>query len=456
MSRPPTDTEVPARDDLRRRRRPAARPTAGGWPWWPATRTPTAFRVVYIFLRAADQRVELVAAGAPRRPVDPHPGRAVLPRRAGSSARSATCTASARTATRCRTGWSGTRTGPAAGTRCAATPTPPPRSTPTSDSFPFLEVEGDGVVRDPRRPDPRRAHRAGALPVLRRRGDHPADEGPAVVPAPRRREALRGHDARRRHRAGRTDQRRHRRRAHAWRSSWPSRTPPASTSTERPRRSARLLLELERLHNHVADLGALANDVGFGIAHAHTQPAARDAAAAQQGHDRAPAAARRHHHRRRPAAARCPTSTRSATSPREVAEIVDITLGPLRRRRPVHRHRRAERRAGRRSSARSATSPEPPASTSTPAATTRSLTSAPTFDAVVETGRRRAGPLPRPRPRGRRLRQRWPRPGSRAGARDQPRDRSRHDRGGPVRARRRRGLARHPRATASRSTPTGG
>jgi len=32
-----------------------------------------------------------------------------------------------------------------------------------------------------------------------------------------------------------------------------------------------LLLELERLHNHVADLGAIANDVGFGIAQAHAQ-----------------------------------------------------------------------------------------------------------------------------------------------------------------------------------------
>jgi Ni,Fe-hydrogenase III large subunit/Ni,Fe-hydrogenase III component G len=30
-----------------------------------------------------------------------------------------------------------------------------------------------------------------------------------------------------------------------------------------------ILLELERLHNHVADLGALCNDVGFGIANAH-------------------------------------------------------------------------------------------------------------------------------------------------------------------------------------------
>ncbi|OJZ75636.1 formate hydrogenase [Mycobacterium paraffinicum] len=32
-----------------------------------------------------------------------------------------------------------------------------------------------------------------------------------------------------------------------------------------------LLVELERLYNHAADLGALANDVGFGIAHAHAQ-----------------------------------------------------------------------------------------------------------------------------------------------------------------------------------------
>ncbi len=32
-----------------------------------------------------------------------------------------------------------------------------------------------------------------------------------------------------------------------------------------------LLLELERLHNHVADLGAMANDVGFGVVHTHAQ-----------------------------------------------------------------------------------------------------------------------------------------------------------------------------------------
>ncbi|WP_198416889.1 MULTISPECIES: NADH-quinone oxidoreductase subunit C [Cryobacterium] len=32
-----------------------------------------------------------------------------------------------------------------------------------------------------------------------------------------------------------------------------------------------LLLELERIYNHVSDLGSLANDVGFGIVHSHTQ-----------------------------------------------------------------------------------------------------------------------------------------------------------------------------------------
>ncbi len=31
-----------------------------------------------------------------------------------------------------------------------------------------------------------------------------------------------------------------------------------------------LLLELERLYNHITDIGAMANDVAFGIAHAHT------------------------------------------------------------------------------------------------------------------------------------------------------------------------------------------
>ena len=40
---------------------------------------------------------------------------------------------------------------------------------------------------------------------------------------------------------------------------------------ERTRAIRALLLEAERLYNHVNDLGAIANDVGYGIAHAHTQ-----------------------------------------------------------------------------------------------------------------------------------------------------------------------------------------
>ncbi|MFC5721663.1 NADH-quinone oxidoreductase subunit C [Streptomyces gamaensis] len=40
---------------------------------------------------------------------------------------------------------------------------------------------------------------------------------------------------------------------------------------EAARRARALLLELERLHNHVADLGALCNDVGHGILHARAQ-----------------------------------------------------------------------------------------------------------------------------------------------------------------------------------------
>lgn len=36
-------------------------------------------------------------------------------------------------------------------------------------------------------------------------------------------------------------------------------------------RARAMLLELERLHNHVADIGMICNDVAFGIAHAHAQ-----------------------------------------------------------------------------------------------------------------------------------------------------------------------------------------
>ena len=56
-----------------------------------------------------------------------------------------------------------------------------------------------------------------------------------------------------------------------WPTCWPSRTPSASRSIPQARAVRALLLEAERLYNHVNDLGAIANDVGYGIAHTHTQ-----------------------------------------------------------------------------------------------------------------------------------------------------------------------------------------
>lgn len=41
--------------------------------------------------------------------------------------------------------------------------------------------------------------------------------------------------------------------------------------TERAQAARAVLLELERLYNHVADIGALCNDVGYGILHTHAQ-----------------------------------------------------------------------------------------------------------------------------------------------------------------------------------------
>ena len=49
----------------------------------------------------------------------------------------------------------------------------------------------------------------------------------------------------------------------------PSRTLPATDVPRDAQRLRAILLELERLYNHVADIGALCNDVGFGVVHAH-------------------------------------------------------------------------------------------------------------------------------------------------------------------------------------------
>ena len=168
----------------------------------------------------------------------------------------------------CRAGWSGTRTGPSwHPMRTDAGPAP---QFAADGPLPVPHRRGHRGLRDPGRAGARRADRARPLPVLRRRRDRPAAEGAAVVRAPRHREALRGPPA-----TGAVDL--------AERISGDTSVGHAlahslavedALGVELPddaHRLRALLVELERLYNHVADLGALANDVGFGIANAHAQ-----------------------------------------------------------------------------------------------------------------------------------------------------------------------------------------
>ena len=123
-------------------------------------------------------------------------------------------------------------------------------------------------VRDSRRARARRRDRAGAFPVQRRgRDDHPYAIAP-VLHAQGYREAVRGTLAGAGRRARRAGVRRYQRRARA--RLLPGRGGGADTEAPRRARYLRvLLLELERLYNHVADFGAIANDTGFAVAHAH-------------------------------------------------------------------------------------------------------------------------------------------------------------------------------------------
>ncbi len=87
-----------------------------------------------------------------------------------------------------------------------------------------------------------------------------------------------------------------------------------------------LLLELERLHNHIADIGALCNDVAYGIAHAHTQRIRETLLRHHQtltGHRLLrggifPGGAKLLH---------TPDLSLIQTAARDLAEIVDIALG---------------------------------------------------------------------------------------------------------------------------------
>ncbi len=93
-----------------------------------------------------------------------------------------------------------------------------------------------------------------------------------------------------------------------------------------------MLLELERLHNHIADIGALCNDVGFGIVHAHTQRIRETAAAPQRSTPPATGCCAAASSPAAPPAPRCPTPPRSSPGRRRRrTSIVDIALGQQRR-----------------------------------------------------------------------------------------------------------------------------
>ena len=184
--------------------------------------------------------------------------------------RCATSTASSLPTTRCPIGWYGTATGHAAGTRCAETPTRHRASTVDVGSFPFLEVAGDGVYEIPVGP----VHAGLIEPghfrfsvvgetILRlkarlwfvHRGIEKLFEGRRPDDGIELAERVSGDTA-----VG-----------HTLAYVMAVEDAAGIEVTENDRLVRALLLELERLHNHIADLGALANDVGYGIANVHAQ-----------------------------------------------------------------------------------------------------------------------------------------------------------------------------------------
>ena len=212
-------------------------------------------------LRTGSRRRRPVRAGAPHRegPThDPEPGCGRLRRRSVRAGDPRPVRHQPRPATPCRHDSCGTTTGPTAGTRCDATPDPEPTFEPDIGSFPFLEVEVQGVYEIPVGP----VH-AGLIEPGHFRF---SVVGETILRMKARlwfvhrgiEKLLRGAAARRRHRARRAGQRRHRGRAHARvrhgrRGRLSALRSPTPTGC-----CERLLLELERMHNHVADLGALA------------------------------------------------------------------------------------------------------------------------------------------------------------------------------------------------------
>ena len=147
---------------------------------------------------------------------------------------------------------------------------PPPPFTDTDNPYPFLEVQGDGVYEIPVGP----VHAGVIEPghfrfsvvgesVLKlkvrlwftHRGIEKLFEGLDATGANHLAERISGDTSA----------------AHALAHALAVEDALGITMPEPAHQLRALLVELERLHNHAADLGALANDVGFSLANAHAQ-----------------------------------------------------------------------------------------------------------------------------------------------------------------------------------------
>ena len=119
---------------------------------------------------------------------------------------------------------------------------------------------------------------------------------------------LQGQGRRRRPRDRGTDLRRHRRRARAGLLPGRGGRPPDRGCPRMRQLLRAALLELERLYNHVADIGALCNDVGFGLAQAWALTLREQLLRLNRRGHRTPSAAGRRRSGRRPGASASPPS----------------------------------------------------------------------------------------------------------------------------------------------------
>ena len=215
--------------------------------------------------------------------------------------------------------------------RCAMGRAEPPEMVADAGSFPFVPVEGAGVYEIPVGP----VHAGLIEPghfrfwvvgetILRmkarlwfvHKGIERLFEGKDIDCGPRDRRAdLRGHRGRPRARllpGGRG-------------------RPTGSRCPTAPRSCAAVLLELERLYNHVADIGALCNDVGFGLAHAWALSLREQLLQLNARDHRPPAAARRRRAGGRPA----PPPARPMAELAEIGRSLRRAGGARRRRTPL-------------------------------------------------------------------------------------------------------------------------